>query len=162
MQPATFSRQLKPIILPAVGFVMTSAQEHKLVAALSLLILAVYFPAASYLQRTYISNQPPPPPGAVRLFHNIEKISKDGIGFMELIRGYQPRADLRIYEDDRSLTRATGISEVDRLPGRFAEESGVGIALSATDGSNVKSNRYRYWIVKPEAARAASERTQAH
>jgi hypothetical protein len=24
----------------------------------------------------------------------------------------------------------------------------VGIALSATDGSNVKSNRYRYWIAK--------------
>ena len=85
----------------------------------------------------------------MRLFHNIEKISKDGIGFMELIRGYQPRTDLRIYEDDRSLTRTTGISEVDRLPGRFAEEGGVGIALSATDGSNVKSNRYRYWIAKP-------------
>jgi hypothetical protein len=136
------------MIPPAVGFVMTSAQEHKLVAALSLLILAVYFPAASYLQRTYIPDQPPPP-GAVRLFHNIEKISKDGIGFMELIRGYQPRTDLRIYEDDRSLTRTTGISEVDRLPGRFAEEGGVGIALSATDGSNVKSNRYRYWIAKP-------------
>ena len=142
---------------------MTSAQEHKLVAALSLLILAVYFPAASYLQRTYISVQPPPPPGAVRLIHNFEKMSKDGIGFMELIRGYQPRGDLRIYENDRSLTPATGISEVDRLPGRFAEEGGVGIALSATDGSNVKSNRYRYWIVKPEAARStASERTQAH
>jgi hypothetical protein len=35
--------QLKRMIPPAVGFVMTSAQEHKLVAALSLLILRCTF-----------------------------------------------------------------------------------------------------------------------
>lgn len=132
---------------------MTSAQEHKLVAALSLLILAVYFLAASYHQRTYVPHTAPHPSAAARPMINFEKLSKNGFGFMELNRDYRPADDLQIYEDDRPLVRATGVSEVDRVPGRFAEERGAGIALSATDGSSVKNNRHRYWVVKPEAQR---------
>ena len=53
----------------------------------------------------------------------------------------------------RPSTPESTLSEVDRVPGRFAEERGAGIALSATDGSNVKSNRCRYGVVMPEAQR---------
>ena len=145
-------KDLQPALLPAVVAVMTSAQEHKLVAALSLLMLAAYFLAASYHQRAFVP-QIAPHPSTARPIINFEKISKDGLGFMELIRDYRPVDDLHIYEDDRPLVPATGVSEVDRVPGRFAEERGAGIALSATDGSDVRSNRHRYWVLKPEAQR---------
>jgi hypothetical protein len=132
---------------------MTSAQQHKLVAALSVLTMAVYFPAASYLQSVYVSDMAPPPPGAVRLLLNLQKYSPNGIGFMEHIPRYRTQPGLIIYEDDRRLTAATGLGEVDSVPGRFAEETGVGIAVSATDGSDISKNKHRYWIVKPDAPR---------
>jgi hypothetical protein len=132
---------------------MTSAQDHKLVAALSVLTMAVYFPAASYLRSVYVPDMAPPPPGAVRQLFKFQKYSPNGIGFTENIPGYRTQPDLIIYEDDRRLTAATGLGEVDRVPGRFAQEAGVGIAVSATDGSDISKNKHRYWIVKPDAPR---------
>lgn len=151
--PTLVLKELQPNLSLAVVAVMTSAQEHKLVAALSLLILAAYFLAASYHLRTFVPRLAPHPSAAARPIINFEKVSKNGFGFMELIRDYRPVGDLHIYEDDRLLVPATGVSEVDRVPGRFAEERGAGIALSATDGSDVRSNRHRYWVVNPEAQR---------
>ena len=132
---------------------MTSAQQHNLVAVLSVLTMAVYFPAASYLQSVYVPDMAPPPPGAVRKLFNLQKYSPNGIGFIENIAGYQTQPDLIIYEDDRRLTAATGLGQVDSVPGRFAQETGVGLAVSATDGSDISKNKYRYWIVKPDAPR---------
>jgi hypothetical protein len=46
-------------------------RETRLVLGASLLVLVLYFPAAFYLQRTYISPFAPAPPGTVRRIFQI-------------------------------------------------------------------------------------------
>jgi hypothetical protein len=133
---------------------MTSAQQHQRVAVVSILALAVYFPTAWYLGSTYVSDMAPAPPGAVRQVFNLQKYKTDGIGYVEGAANYRVQPGLEIYEDGRRLTPATGLEEVNSNPGRFAQETGVGIIVSATDGSDVtkSSSRLRFWVVKPPDA----------
>jgi len=135
---------------------MTPAQQqYRLVALGSIAVMAVYFPVALYLGHIYVPDKAPPPPGAVRYIFNLEKYSVDGIGFLEKAVGYRFQPGLVIYEDDRRLTPSTSLGEVDSTPGRFAQETGIGIIVSATDGSNIQAsnNKFRYWVVKPDAPR---------
>jgi hypothetical protein len=128
---------------------MTSAQQLRLVAVLSALTLAAYFPAAWYLQRSYVSIMAPAPPGAVRQIFNLQKLTAEGAGWLEKVVGYRRQPDLLIYEDSRPLREVTSIEEVDKSGGgTFTQEDGVGIALSATDNRDPRSNNRRYWQVR--------------
>lgn len=129
---------------------MTSAQELKRVAIGSILVLAVYSPAATYLQRTYVSQMAPPPPGAVRQIFQLRPWSAHGVGFIEGAAGYRRQGDFMVYEDDRPLRQIGSMQEVDTAGGgTFAQENGVGIVLSASDNSDPRKNPYRYWVVRP-------------
>lgn len=126
-------------------------RETRLVLGASLLVLVLYFPAAFYLQRTYISPFAPAPPGTVRRIFQIEKLSMEGVGFIERAAGYRRQPDLLIYEDDRPLRQIGSIGEVNKTgTGTYAQEDGVGIILSATDNTDPRRNPYRYWVVRQQ------------
>ena len=104
-------------------------RETRLVLGASLLVLVLYFPAAFYLQRTYISPFAPAPPGTVRRIFQIEKLSMEGVGFIERATGYRRQPDLLIYEDDRPLRQIGSIGEVNKTgTGTYAQRTASGLS----------------------------------
>jgi hypothetical protein len=132
------------------------------------LMLAVYFPAALWMQANY--EPPKGPPGGIRKLQRafVRLPGTNGRAFVALVPAWTrdladddndpERSPLVVYEDGKPLGPAHAFHSdiVANGGGRFSHWKGIGMVFSSSDGSDPNDNKREYWAVIP-AAQAARQ-----
>jgi hypothetical protein len=121
--------------------------------------LAVYAPAALWLQSSYVPLVGPP--GAILLV-DIQRLEGGGLGFRcpaHLLREFeddQPNAQHSpaiLYENNKPLGPAhSQIEDIAKLGGgRYSHRKTIGFVFSTSDNSSPNKNGRHYWAALPKS-----------
>jgi hypothetical protein len=124
-----------------------------------MLTLGAYFPAALWLQHSYVPLEEPK--GAVFRLNSFLKMSKNGFGYTTIIHRLanlgdtedQPRrSPLLLFENTKPLGPAHSPQEdiEETGLGRFSHLKQVGFLFSTSDNSDPNTNGRNYWVVLPD------------